>query len=77
MSKYKELDAKLVELIFNGCGTFAELSGRCKSLSAPFSKDQSNHWRIVDRRLQALRKAGVIVFIKGQWWVVAGLGGTP
>jgi len=68
MSKYTELDAKIIQTIACGKCTFGLIHPSCLGLSFNLSRGTSTEpWRIVDRRLQALRKAGKIVFSKGQW----------
>jgi hypothetical protein len=68
MSKYAELDAKIMQTIARGKAAFALIHPACLSLSFDLSRGTSTEpWRIVDRRLQALRKAGKIIFGNGQW----------
>lgn len=69
MSKYTEFDAKVLELIGTGTDTFTGLSCRLAEAAKPFTTGQPT-WRVVDRRLQALRKAGKIRYAKGVWEVV-------
>lgn len=61
MSKYAEYDKKLQSLIAGGCNTFDALLNRLrddnKALCPP-----PDSFRVTDRRLQALRKAGKIYF---------------
>ena len=72
-NKYAQLDAKLIELIKNGAGTFNEITPRADvaALTAPHETATTEGWRVVDRRLQALRKAGKIAFSRdvGRWRV--------
>ena len=68
MSKYAELDAKIMQSIARRINTFHRISPACRDLSYAMSHGTGiEPWRFVDRRLQALRKAGKIVFNKGQW----------
>lgn len=61
MSKYAEYDSNLLSLIEGGCNTFDALVMRLADANKQF--DQSaDRWRVTDRRLQALRRAGKIVF---------------
>ena len=73
-NKYAQLDSKLIELIKSGVGTFNEIAPRADvtALTAPHETATAEGWRIVDRRIQALRKAGKIVFSRdvGRWRVV-------
>lgn len=65
MSKYEEYDEKLEYLIRNGCDTFTSLCARLQKENRALL--QEDPWRVTDRRLQALRKAGVIVCANGKW----------
>ncbi|KWR82520.1 hypothetical protein [Pseudomonas sp. PI1] len=65
MSKYAEYDEKLMNLIRNGCNTFNALIHRLFDENKAFAEDDP--WRVTDRRLQALRKAGKIVYADGRW----------
>ncbi len=61
MSKYAEYDSRLLSLITDGCNTFDALARRLADANKQL--DQSaDRWRVTDRRLQALRRAGKIVF---------------
>ena len=66
MSKYEELDALIVESIRNGRDTFGQLcGGKTGALATQFSWMDAD--RVIDRRLQALRKRGLIRFSGGRW----------
>lgn len=75
MSKYAEFDTAILDLIAKGINTMAVLDTHkhgLKALAEPFrTKDRYDHltphFRIIDRRLQALRKAGSIKFNKKVW----------
>lgn len=73
LNKYAQLDAKLIELIKSGAGTFNAIAARADvaALTAPHETATTEGWRVVDRRLQALRKAGKIAFSRdvGRWRV--------
>ena len=72
-NKYAQIDAELIELIKSGDGTFNAIASRAdvSALTAPHETETAEGWRIVDRRLQALRKAGKIAFSRdaGRWRV--------
>ena len=77
MSKYYEYDARLLKAIANGAGTMTSLNANkdLQRLAEPHrAKDRWGHmteyYRIVDRRLQALRKAEKIQFLGGRWRVI-------
>ena len=73
MSQYEKLDSLIVDAIKGGCHSFASiLSGRslfdeAMRLSHAIGRDTQ---RIVDGRLQALRRRGVIVHVAGWGWRV-------
>ena len=73
MSQYDKIDSLIVDAIKGGCSSFASIfSGRslfdeAMRLSHPIGRDAQ---RIVDGRLQALRKRGLIVYVTGWGWRV-------
>ena len=71
LNKYAQLDAKLIEIIKSGDGAFSAIATRADvaALTAPHETATTEGWRVVDRRLQALRKAGKIAFSRdaGRW----------
>lgn len=66
---YTEFDAKLLALIASGVSTFTQLAGRLEALAIPFCKDAKKNppSRVVDRRLQALRRAKKIIYLRTGW----------
>ena len=78
MSKYNAFDALLLDKIKSGKDTFRRLEADIdlKNMAKPFCATKPGsypqpEWRIVDRRLQALRKAGEITYAGGYWRVIA------
>ena len=72
MSKYAMLDAKIIDLIqrFQGTAKFREICEHCSNESLEIVKDtDTEQFRVVDRRLQALRRAKKIQF-EGQCWSI-------
>lgn len=71
MAKYDELDVLILQQI--NCETpvsfhtihFSEVYHCCENLAAPGGEG----FRVLDRRLQALRKAGKIKSIPGKGWL--------
>jgi hypothetical protein len=57
--KYANLDQLIVERIRSGTATF-------NALEAALNVVVKGDWRLIDRRLQALKKAGVLRFVRGQ-----------
>ncbi|SFQ46618.1 hypothetical protein SAMN05216229_12351 [Geopseudomonas sagittaria] len=75
MSKpdYSQFDATLLDAIRVGKTSFAQLTNHkpLMALARPFcAGTDTPEWRIVDRRLQALRKAGKIKHASQLWTIV-------
>lgn len=68
MSKYGEYDQKLLQLIGGGARTFGDLCQRLAEDNRQLS--ESDPWRVTDRRLQALRRKGRIVYHCGEWSLI-------
>ena len=76
---YRELDTAILAAIGAGIRTFSALANRVESLSAPIAKRTkapfpTPPWRIVDRRLQALRKLGIVEFMAKEWHMASSSG---
>lgn len=71
MSRYAEVDERIVKLISEGWNEFQHLT--CfvdlMALCTPLAGEQP-YWRVIDRRLQALRKAGKIKYLGNRKWGV-------
>jgi hypothetical protein len=67
MSKYTELDEQIMALLANGPLNWNVINHRVNSHPLVLGK-----WRVVDRRIQALRRAGLIscdrLHGKSVWW---------
>jgi len=59
---YSEFDKKLLALIDTGTRTAMALSTALESDARPMIKRTGEEFRVVDRRLQALRKKGLIAW---------------
>ncbi|WP_092214761.1 MULTISPECIES: hypothetical protein [unclassified Pseudomonas] len=72
MSKYEEYDQILLTLIDDGFRDFDSIVRRTQKENVAFCGRASDSWRVPDRRLQALRKAGKIAFDHGRraWYRV-------
>ena len=70
---YDKLDAAIIAHITTvGSATYAGLRKETEDMAdtmiEPDRWDKSpNGWRLIDRRLQAMRKAGKIVYKRGGW----------
>lgn len=67
---YKQLDKAIIKRISVGNASFTTICNAVRNISIELEKtDTAEGFRIVDRRLQALRKAGRIKFqgIKVGW----------
>ncbi|MDM0090280.1 MULTISPECIES: hypothetical protein [unclassified Variovorax] len=75
MSKFADLDVMIVTRIARAPCTFAELQEPGLNEAAGSFVVADRHgvpgpiWRVLNRRLQALRKEGHIVYSKGRWWI--------
>ena len=73
MSQYDKLDSLIVDAIKGGCHSFSSIfSGRslfdeALRISIAVKRVQD---RVVDSRLQALRRRGLIVYVNGWGWRV-------
>ena len=72
---YTALDAQIIDNIRAGCNTASRLIARLDSATKPFQTEHRCEMRVIDKRLQALRKAGKIRFTTrcgtvGGWEVV-------
>jgi len=73
VSKYENLDAAILRRIGSEPTPFGELysgcvRGYCTSIAGAEGKDSDEAFRVLDRRLQALRKKGLIRNT-GRGWV--------
>ena len=60
MPDYSAFDAKILELIDAGRNTFAALSRDMQESAKAFPHTDGDEWRVVDRRLQSLRRKGLV-----------------
>lgn len=68
---YTAFDAQLVALITGGMSSFASLASRQEEAAKPFCEGTKvETFRVVDRRLQALRKAGRIGHDTKRGWLI-------
>lgn len=73
MSKYVKLDIAIMSKLSETPSPFSRLlSGDVGAERIDIARDEGDKkepFRILDRRLQALRKLGVIAYVKGKGWV--------
>lgn len=74
-SPFTELDAAILDVLTDGPKTMGWISQRLRkqseALAIPDSCGDRCGWRVVDRRLQALRKAGKIKTDRKTGWSIA------
>lgn len=73
MDKYSALDAKIIGAIGGGRRGFGEVCAAARDEAKTLESspgEKAEGWRIVDRRLQALRKAGKIRYARNSGWVL-------
>ena len=68
MIDYSELDKQILLAVKNGNCTFVQINGKVRVFAAPHSLAEP--WRVVDRRLQSLRKAGKLSYTRAEGWVL-------
>jgi len=61
-NKYADFDAKMLGVIKAKRSTYRSLCAQLESEAQALSSKPGESWRVIDRRLQALRKAGKIFF---------------
>ena len=62
---YSELDKAILCAIGNRVRKFSSITHSVYGLAVPYASEFSPAWRVVDRRLQALRKQGRIRYSRG------------
>jgi len=68
--EYEEFDKKMLALIDAGRGTAAALTGALNAEAKSFMSEPGEEFRVIDRRLQALRKKGLIAWERRGSFVV-------
>lgn len=68
---YTELDAAILQAIRDGNAWFQKMLSLVKPKALKHVTSRVEVWRVVDRRLQALRKAGKIGFNRKDGWSIA------
>lgn len=67
--KYEKLDAEIFSAVSSGASRFADVcTPRVSSDAAEFVTAGRPCWRVVDSRLQALRRAGKIKWSRLSGW---------
>lgn len=70
-SNYQKLDETIVSCIRNGADTIGALMGN-KKVDAAYALSPAppgRLYRTLDRRLQSLRKRGLIEYVNGRWHI--------
>lgn len=70
MIDYSKLDAAIIAAINVGFSTFYAINRRGAVASVAERINPLEPWRVVERRMQALRKAGRIAYAGREWSVV-------
>lgn len=72
MKDYTKFDAELLANLAGGAKTFTTMVGKLEASAKPFCNPaRPEPFRVVDRRLQALRKKNLITYsTKGGWSLV-------
>ncbi|MCK7149768.1 hypothetical protein L8O47_02370 [Enterobacter roggenkampii] len=74
MTKYAKLDSRILSALGDEPVAFSELfvqsvKQECQIIAEAEGKHPMDVFRILDRRLQALRKIGAIQHVTGKGWV--------
>ena len=64
---YDQLDNAILTAIAGGTRSFYLINAAVEHLAKPHGHGMHDTFRVVDRRLQALRKRGLIEFRKKEW----------
>jgi hypothetical protein len=72
MSKkdFTDLDAAIIGAIVGGRKTFTPIVATVMPLAKPHAANEDQVFRVVDRRLQTLRRQGRVAYVKGLWCVI-------
>lgn len=73
---YSAFDADLIAVIRSGVSNFTSLSvgslrTKADAIAKPDRYGDSAGWRVIDRRLQALRKKGALKYDRKNGWTAA------
>jgi hypothetical protein len=73
MSKFGYLDEAIICAVKSGKTTFTgiRLNSRVDNCARNVTRDKNNVFRAVDRRLQAMRKSGLLLYDRRAGWRVA------
>lgn len=69
MKDFTKLDRAIMTRIAESPCTFASISTNIAHHAVPLAKDPDEAFRVVDRRLQALRKRGLVYFGRTKWFL--------
>lgn len=67
MSKYAKMDEEILNLIKNGCCTASSITARTRKSCEEIAPGR-DPYRVVDGRLQYLRKQGTILYRSQAWF---------
>lgn len=75
MTNYADLDEQIVAYVMDGRNEFWKvyepLRKQADALATPNRRGEREGWRVIDRRLQALRKAGKLAYDRKAGWSLA------
>jgi hypothetical protein len=72
VTDYTEFDKRLISVVRRGFSTFIEIShGELRKYADALAAPDRYGWRVIDRRLQALRKRGALTYSRETGWEVA------
>lgn len=68
MADYKDFDAALLAFLAGGMRSFVGLAAQLNTQATTFCTGRQEPSRVVDRRLQALRKKGLVAYSTKTGW---------
>lgn len=71
MKDFTALDNAILTRIAEGPCTFVSIGTRVNHLAMSLAVKKDESFRVVDRRLQALRKRGLIQYHRARWFLRA------
>lgn len=69
MKDFTTIDCAILSRIASGACTFTSINASVEHHAKPHAGPRGDTFRVVDRRLQSLRKRGIIHFDNTKWFI--------